>query len=65
MLDVVVVEVIFFCRRNVILHGFLDKILWVCGRGVVFGFFLFCKYLVTLQVVVTLSVFDKLLLYNR
>lgn len=39
MLDVVVVEVIFFCRRNVILHGFLDKILWVCGLGVVFGFF--------------------------
>lgn len=39
MLDVVVVEVIFFCRRNVILHSFLDKILWVCGFGVGFFFF--------------------------
>lgn len=33
MLDVVVVGVICFCRRNMIVPSFLllDKILWFCG----------------------------------
>lgn len=58
----VVIEVICFCRRNAILDSFLflDKILWIWG----FSPPPLCKYLVTLQVVVTLAVFDKLLLFT-